>query len=218
MLIQIGCRGQHDCLKRLVILPDNFPVPRQRIQVLGLQSRVPIRKPHCLYDRIEIWLRRSTRHRGQSRIGNIESHIAGHQDRCRLNTCRIMRVEMNRDPNFLLQCLHKFGSGRRLAQTRHILNGQQVCPPLLQFPGKTHIVFEVILRATRIKNISRVTNRRFAEHACFANRIHGDSHVRCPVERIKDTENIHSRSSRFFDEFDNNIVGIVRVSHRVRSS
>ncbi len=67
-----------------------------------------------------------------------------------------------------------------------------------------------------IENVAGVADGRFAEHAAVEHGVHGHLHVRQPIERIEDAEQIHARGGRLAHELLDHVVRIVRVAQGVR--
>ena len=51
--------------------------------------------------------------------------------------------------------------------------------------------------------------------AVLVHRLHRHAHVRHPVERVEDAEDVHARLRRFLHERSHDVVGIVRVADGV---
>ena len=98
---------------------------------------------------------------------------AGHRSAWRRRRCRgrprppcstlaacdaagVVRVEMDRDADLLLQRLDQRLGGVGLAQAGHVLDGQQVGAQLLQFLGQLDVILQVVLGAASGSRMSPV--------------------------------------------------------------
>ena len=85
----------------------------------------------------------------------------------------------------------------------------------LQLLGQTDVVLQVVLAALGIEQVTGVAQRAFAQGTGFQHRVHGDTHVVDPVERVKDAEHINTVLGRLLHEVAHHVVGIVGVTDRV---
>ena len=104
----------------------------------------------------------------------------------------------------------------RLAQPGHVFDGQHVRAHALQFARHLHVIIERILVAARIQDVARVTDRGLADLAGLAHGLHGDLHVRKPVQRVEDAENIDALRGGLADESLDSIVRISGIAYGVR--
>ena len=130
----------------------------------------------------------------------------------------VMRMEVNGNFDFFAQGLDQRERGVRLAQTRHILDGQKMCAQLLQLPGHLDVVFQGIFWATLVEYVAGIANRGFADCACLQDCVDGDAHIFNGVQRIEDAENIDALLCGFADKINNHIVGIRGVADRICSA
>ena len=72
----------------------------------------------------------------------------------------VVRVEMDRDADLLLERSHQQLGRVRLAQPGHVLDGQQVRAQLLQFLGQIDVVLQAVLGPCRIEYVAGVANGR----------------------------------------------------------
>ena len=125
---------------------------------------------------------------------------------------------MDRQAGFLAKRFDKLGRRVRLAQSGHVLNGEDVGAHRLELPRELHVVVQVILRPARIEDVARVADRRFANRAGLDRGFHCHAHVGRPVERVEDAEDVHPRGGRLANALADDVVGIIRISHRARRS
>ena len=125
---------------------------------------------------------------------------------------------MDRQAGFFAKRFDKLGRRVRLAQSGHVLDGEDVCTDRLELSRELHIVVQVILRPLRIEDVARVADRRFANRAGLDRGFHRHAHVGRPVECVEDAEDVHPRGGRLADALADDVVGIIRISHRARRS
>ena len=109
-------------------------------------------------------------------------------------------MEVDRKISFFFQRFNQRTARRRLQQTSHVFQTQNMCASGFKFLGHTDIVFQVILITRRIKQITRVTNGALNHFARFANGIHSNTHVFNPVQAVKHAEHIHTTVGRLGDK------------------
>ena len=144
-----------------------------------------------------------------------EPDFGGVEDGRSLHACGVVRVKVDRDANFLSQGFDELASGERFTEPGHVLNGEEMRAAFLEVFGEVDVVFEVVLGAFGIENIAGVADGGFADAAGVDDGLHGDFHVRRPVERIEDAEDIDAGLCGFFDEELDDVVGIVGVADGV---
>ena len=127
-----------------------------------------------------------------------------------------MGVEVDRDADFLLEGLHQVVGGLRFAEAGHVLDGKDVRAHRFDFLGLGDVVFQRILVALRVEDVAGVADRGLAERlAVLADGLHRDPHVGQVVEGIEDAEDVHAGVGRMLDEAGDDVVRVVRVTHRV---
>ena len=218
MQIDVRVGRDHSRFKRLVHLPDRAPIVGNLPQGDMVQSRLPRMKPQRLNQAVQVRLRRHPRHRSDRRIGNIQPRLRRFENSRRLHAAHIVRVEVDRNPDLLLQRFDQLLGRVRLAQPGHVLNGEDVRAHPLQFLGQLDVVRQVVLLAGRVEDVGRVADGRLADHPCIDHRLHRHLHVRHPVQGIEHAKDIDPRLGRFFHELADNIVRVVRVAHGVRGA
>ena len=127
----------------------------------------------------------------------------------------IMGVEMNGNADLLFQRADQKLGCVGLAQTCHVFDRQEVRAQLFQLPGQLHVIFQVVLGPVWIQDVARVADRRLTEHAGVAHGLNAQPQVRDPVERVEDAEKIDPGLGRLLDECFDDVVWIVRVTHRI---
>ena len=93
-----------------------------------------------------------------------------------------MRVEMDRQADFLLERLDQNPGSGGFQQARHVLQTQDMCACGFQFLGHTNIILQVILGAGRVEHVAGIADRAFADLVRLDHGIHGDAHVFDPVQ------------------------------------
>lgn len=100
---------------------------------------------------------------------------------------------MDGNSDFLLQRFDEQFRSIGFTQSCHILDGENVCPPLLQILGEVHVIFQVVFRSGRIEDVSGITDHRFANRSRSLDRIHRALHVLHPVQGVENTKDINPR-------------------------
>ncbi len=89
---------------------------------------------------------------------------------------------------------------------------------LFQLLGQRDVIFQRVFGAAGVKNISGVTDGRFADAAAFERGIDGYAHVIDGIQRIEDAEDVDALCERFANEFLDDIVWIGRIADSVGSA
>jgi hypothetical protein len=126
-----------------------------------------------------------------------------------------MGVEMDGDAHALLQRLHQRAGGGGFQQPGHILDGEDMAPRRLQFPGELDVIIERVFRPRRVEDVAGIADRALGQLARLAHRVDGDPHILDPVEAIEDAEQIDPARRRLGDEEFDDVVRIVLVADAV---
>ena len=78
-----------------------------------------------------------------------------------------------------------------------------------------HVILKVVFRTIRVKNVTGVADRAFANLACFDHRIHRHAHVFNPVETVENAEDIDTGIGGCRHKLLHHIVRVVRIAHPV---
>ena len=127
-----------------------------------------------------------------------------------------MRVEMDRQADFGFQRFDQYFGCIRLEHAGHVFQAQNMGTGRFQLLAHSNIVFQVVLRSVRIKNVAGIANGTFANLTVLNHRIHRDTHVFNPVQAIKHAENIDTLGRGHADEFLHHIVRIIGIAHAIR--
>ena len=92
-----------------------LPIVGEIIEGAEVELRIAGRVLQRRDNGVEIRLRGAARHRSDCEIDHIDARVSGTQHTRRGHAARIMRVEVNRQANFLLESLHQFLRGIRAA-------------------------------------------------------------------------------------------------------
>ena len=128
-----------------------------------------------------------------ARVGDVEPASAALRIARGLHAAGVVRVEVDRDADLLLQRADQLFGRVRLAQAGHVLDGQDVRAHLLQFLGQLDVILQVVLAAARVEDVAGVADGRLADRAGLEHGVHGHLHVRHPVERVEDAEQVDAR-------------------------
>ena len=165
--------------------------------------------------RVEVDLRGSARKGGHRGIGDIEIGFGRFENRRRLNARRVVRVEVDRNADFLLERFDELLSRVGFAEPGHILDGQDVGAHLFQLFGERDVIVEIVFGAAAVEDVAGVANGRFADRPALLDRLHGHPHVGDPIERIENAKQIDAGPGRLADELFDDVVRIVRIADGV---
>ena len=115
------------------------------------------------------------------------------QDAGGLAAADVVGVEVDRQADLLAQGLDQPLGRVRLAEPGHVLDGDQVGPALLQLLRHRDVVLQVVLGPGGVEDVAGVADGRLAEGAGLADGLEGDLHVRDPVQRVEDAEQVDAR-------------------------
>ena len=88
-------------------------------------------------------------------------------------------MKVNWDGDLLTKSFDQLICGVRVAESRHVLEGKNVCSHYFQLLRHLDVIFERIFITIGAKDVARVTNSGFANRVCMlTNRIHGDLEIR----------------------------------------
>ena len=85
----------------------------------------------------------------------------------------------------------------------------------LQFFCHLYVVLEGVFIVLGIEDIAGVADGRLKDLILLQDFVHGDGHALDPVEGVKHTEDINAALGGGFDEFADQVVGIVGVADGV---
>ena len=98
-------------------------------------------------DRTEVRLRREAAHRIDRSINRFGARIDGRKHAGRRDAAGVVRVEMNRQADFLLQRLHQGIRRAWLAQPSHVLDAEYVRAGRLELARQLQVVVERVFRS-----------------------------------------------------------------------
>jgi hypothetical protein len=124
-------------------------------------------------------------------------------------------VKVNGDGDFLAQFFHKGIGGVRFADTRHILNGQEMGAQFFQLLGHAQVIFQRILGTPFVEEVAGIANRGFTNRSGLEHGVDGNPHVLDGVQGIKNPEDVDALPVRFADKLHNDVVRIGSVAHGV---
>mmetsp|Transcript_11575 Transcript_11575/g.16211 ORF Transcript_11575/g.16211 Transcript_11575/m.16211 type:complete len:302 (-) Transcript_11575:1815-2720(-) len=110
---------------------------------------------------------------------------------------------------------HQQAGSLRSKETGHILNCERMNTHIRKILSKLEVVVKTVFALAGISNVTSVGHGTLHKSTSITSGIHTQFQVIEVVERIKDTENIHSRLLCLITEFVNNIVGVVGVSNSI---
>ena len=188
---------------------------RQRLHGCQIEAGVTRRTCQRSCNRAQIGLRGQSAHGVQRTIDRIAAGVNRCQHGGRRYAAGVVRVEVNRQADFLFQHAHQFMRSTGLADPRHVLDAQNMGAGLFQLLGQINVVLEVVLAALGIEQVAGVTQGSFAQGASLNDCVHRHAHVIDPVKRVKNAEHIDATFRRLLHKVAHHVVRVVGVAHRV---
>ena len=216
--VEVGIGRLHVALERRVVVAHSGPIVGEVPQRLRVEAGVERGVPRRIDEGIQVWLAREAGERGECGVDDAGAVPGRFKERGHLGARRVVRVEVDRDADLSTQGGHQLARGERLAEARHVLDGEHVGSELLEFLGELHVVVERILRALRVEHVARVADRRLADRTALHDRVDRHLHVRHPVERVEHAKHVDAGVGRLLHERLHDVVGIVRVADGVAGS
>ena len=168
--VDIGGAGANVALERRVEPAHLLPVRRDHAQVRGIDAGVARAVAQRLDDRAEVRLRGEAAHGIHRAIDGIRAGVDGGEHACRGDAAGVVRVEVHRQADLLLQRLHQRVCGARPAQARHVLDAEDVRARRLQLARHLQVVVERVLLLVRVAQVAGVADGRLAQLARLAAR------------------------------------------------
>ena len=125
-----------------------------------------------------------------------------------------MGVEVNGKIGDIPESPDEAVRGRRFQEARHVLYGQRVHACRLKLRRKIRVVSEAVLRPARIEEVAGVAERALGDLPLAPDGVDRDAHVRKPVERVEDPEDVDPPGGGLADEGSHRVVGIGRISEK----
>mmetsp|Transcript_31936 Transcript_31936/g.66967 ORF Transcript_31936/g.66967 Transcript_31936/m.66967 type:complete len:229 (+) Transcript_31936:1249-1935(+) len=131
-----------------------------------------------------------------------------------------MRVHVNGRIGMLLpERAHQNLARRGGKKSCHVLYREGVNSHVVhELVRKIDVVFEIVLALRGVSDITRVGHGALYEPTRRSGSVHTKLEVIEVVERIKHTEDINSACVCLLAKLVNNIIGVVRVTHSIRSA
>ena len=136
----------------------------------------------------------------------------------RLDAGGVVGVKMDRYPHLFFQDPHESASGVGLQEPRHVLDGQEMGPATHELLRQVDVVVERIALSSLVENVTRITDRDFADAARLPGRVDGHLHLLGPIQRIKNPKQVDAPLLGLEDELAYHVVGIGRVADRIRTA
>ena len=158
------------------------PVIGNNLQTIQVNARITLAALQRCNNGVQRRLRSQTRHAANGCVDDINASLRRHQARCHTIAAGIMRMQVDRQGNFVLQSTNQAISRIRLQQTRHILDANDVRAALLQLARHANVVIQVVLLAAGIQNVARVANGCFGNFALVEHFVQCNFHAGNPVQ------------------------------------
>ena len=216
-LVQIDLRSARlkVALESRILCSHGLPVERDLADRLRVEAGVAIRVAQGLDDRAQAGLRRGPRHRVHAGVDRVDTGVDRGQHGGASNARGVVGVQVDRQPDLLLQGSDEGAGLDRLEEAGHVLDRQDVAARRLELPGGADVVSEVVFAACRVEDVAGVADRAFGELARLQHGIDRDAHVLDPIEAVEDPEQVHARLRRAAHEVADDIVRVVGVADAV---
>ena len=167
----------------LVESAHRSPVVAELLQRFDIESGVTRRVLHGGDDGVEVRLRGAAGHGGDGGIDDIDTCGGGFEDAGGVQAAGVMRVEVNRDADFIFERFDELLGGKGADESGHVFDAEHVCAHLFQLLGQADVVFKVVLVALRVQDVAGVAECAFADGVrVLAHCIHGGGEVGQVVE------------------------------------
>ena len=198
-----------------IALPHVGPVVGEFLQLVRLQTGVPLLTLEGGDHRIEGGLAGEGGHGVHGAVHNVHPGLGGHEVSGHLVARGVVGVEMDGDADLPFKGGDQLFGGVGLEQAGHILDAQDVRPPLFQLLGHIDIILQGVLVPFRVQNVAGVADGGLADLVLLEDLVHGHFHAGDPVEGVEDAENVNAGAGRLPDEFPDEVVWVVGVAHGV---
>ncbi len=217
-LVQVDLRGGGPGagLEGRILVADPFPVVRDVADRVDVEAGVAFGVPQRLDDRADRRLRGAAGHRVHGGVDRVHPGLGRSEDRGPGDAAGVVGVEVDRQPDLLLQRPDEHAGGGGLEQPGHVLQPEDMRAGVAQRLAGLDIVAQVVFRPVGVEDVAGVADRRLEDLAALAHRVHGDMHVLDPVEAVEHPEHVHPRARRLGDEALDHVVGVVGVADPVR--
>ncbi len=166
--VHLGRAGTHVALERRVAVAHLLPVVGEHAQVVGVEPGFARPVAQRFDDRTEVRLRREAAHRVERAVHGIAAGIDRREHAGGRDAAGVVRVEVHRQADLVLERLDQRVRRARLAQARHVLDAEDVRAGLLELLRHRDVVLEVVLGLARIAQVARVADGGFAQLAGLA--------------------------------------------------
>src|SRR5690606_13173865 len=96
-------------------------------------------------------------------VHDVDASVRGPEYASRSDAAGVVRVEVDRQVGSFLERLDELVRRVRAAEPRHVLDGDEVRPHLLQLPGEADVVLERVLVPSIVEDVARVADRRLTD-------------------------------------------------------
>ena len=153
--IHFGRAGLRAGIERRIVRPHGFPVIGALVERVQVEAGIARRVAERRHDGVQIRLAGGAAHGGDGAVGHMHARFGRFQHRGGIDAAGIVRVEVDRNADFLPQRAHQLLGRVGLAQPGHIFDGEHVRAHALQFARHLH----VILRANTCRGAGRGCRR-----------------------------------------------------------
>ena len=188
------------------------------MHVVDVDFRRVLRTFQCVVQAADARLAGRTAHGAHGHIYDVDAGFDCFRVRVDAVSACIMRMQMDRQIDSILQFADQTVSRLRFQKTGHILDRNGVCAQCFKLFSHVFVVLDRVFRLCRIIDIACVADGCFSDFIVVAYVLDASFHLLRPVQAVEDTENVNPVFSCKSDELFQTVVRIVLISDCIRST
>ncbi len=205
--------------ERLVDVPHGFPVWLKVGHCLEREPGVTVRVCEGRNERGRRDLAGGASHGCARHIDGVYSSAAGREQCCQLATCRVVRVQVNREVETLAQRRDELLSGPCAQKTGHVLDRDDVRTGVNDLLREAQVVVEGVQVFCGVEQVAGVAERNLGHGGSRGEHgIDGGAHLGHIVERIEDPEDVDTGRGGFADKRVGDLGRVGGVPHSVAAT
>lgn len=216
MEVDIGGTRHLTRLEGSIDSTNGLPVLIDRNDFFNVDTGVKLSALEGVDDGTHGRLRGSSRHGIGGTVNSICSSVSTLKHGGDSSTGSVVGVDVNGEVRELLaDGTNKDLSSLGLEETSHILNGKNVDALIHKLADKVQVVLKVVLAASGVRDISGVADDGLNDTAGRSDSVNSKTHVLKVVERVEDTEDIHTGALGLLTELEDHVIRVAGVSNGV---
>ena len=185
------------------------------LETVQVQSGIPLGALEGRNHGVQRGLAGHAGHGADGQVHHVHAGLRRQQAGGHLVAGGVVGMELDGDADLLLQCGDQLLCGVGLQDAGHILDGQHMGTPVLQFLRQLHIVVQRIFIPLGVQDVAGIADGGLANFILVQHLVHGDFHAGEPVQGVEHPEHIHAGAGGLLDELPNDVVGVVGVAYGV---